>query len=130
MPHQLARRRRLTKLISEFSALGEGLGGIARLFFEDAQRMPFKIGCTFFWYRDIFFVVSRWPESPFWYRDLFFGIEILHSLGQHLDHLLPGINPCKFFGPRHPAKSKSKISRCRKEDRKISIPQKRRFDTN
>ena len=48
-------------------------------------------GCIFFWYRDVFFVVSRCPKSPFWYRDLFFGIEILHSVVQHL---VPGINLC------------------------------------
>ena len=39
----------------------------------------------FFRYRDVFFVVSGWSKSPFWYRDLFFGIEILHSVVQHLD---------------------------------------------
>ena len=39
-------------------------------------------------------MVSSWPKSPFWYQDLFFGIEILHSVVQHLDRLLPGINLC------------------------------------
>ena len=45
----------------------------------------------------MFFEVSRWPQSPFWYRDLLFAIEILHSVAQHLDHLLPGINLCVPF---------------------------------
>ena len=63
-----------------------------------------------------FFVVSRWPKSSFWYRDLFFGIEILHSVVQHLDRLLPGINPCALLGPRHPVKWRS---------RRISIPKRR-----
>ena len=48
-------------------------------------------------------MVSRWPKFLFWYRDLFFGIEILHSVVQHLDHLHPGVNLCvPFLGPRHP----------------------------
>ena len=46
--------------------------------------------------------------SILWYgggRSLFFGIEIsffgiaiLHSVVQHQDRRLPGINPCVFFG--------------------------------
>ena len=42
-------------------------------------------------------MVSRWPKSPVWYRDLLFGIEILHSVVQHLDRLPPGINLCALF---------------------------------
>ena len=90
-------------------------------------------GCIFFWYRDVFFVVSRWPKSPFWYRDLLFGIEILHSVVQHLDCL--GINPCVLFGPRHPVHWKSKkkkdldtekkIEKSRFPKKDISIPTKR-----
>ena len=60
------------------------------------------VGSTFVWYRDVFFVVSSWPTSPFWHRDLFFGIEIMHSVVEHLDRLLPGINLCVPFGPPHP----------------------------
>ena len=54
-------------------------------------------GCVFFWYRDVFFVASRWPKSPFWYRDLYFGIEILYSVVQHLYRPLLGINPSVLF---------------------------------
>ena len=50
----------------------------------------------------------------------------LHSVLQHLDRLLPGINPCVLFWAQHPANWRSKKSRCQKEDRKISIPQKLR----
>ena len=76
--------------------------------------------CTF-WVSRCLFVVSRWPKPLFWYRDLLFGIEILHSVVQHLDRLLPGINPCVFLWPRHSVHWRSKGSRCRKEDRQISI---------
>ena len=48
-----------------------------------------------------FFVVSRWPKSPF-------GIEISFLVSRHLDRLLPGINPCVLFGPRHPVNWRSK----------------------
>ena len=44
-------------------------------------------------------------------------------LFQQLDRLLPGINLCVLFGPRHPANRRIR-SRYRKEDRKISIPNK------
>ena len=50
-----------------------------------------------FWYRDVFFVVSRWPKSPFRYRDLCFGIEILYSVVQHLYRPLLGINLSVLF---------------------------------
>ena len=70
-------------------------------------------GMRLFWYRDVFFVVSRWPKSPFWYRDLFFGIEILHSVVQHLDRLLPGINLRVLFWA---------LTSCRLESKKMSIP--------
>ena len=47
----------------------------------------FGIEMSFLWHRD-------GQSLLCWYRDLFFGIEILHSVVQHLDHLLPGINLC------------------------------------
>ena len=80
-------------------------------------------GVRLFWYRDVFFVVSRWPMSPFWYRDLLFGIEISFLVSrfcilliQPLDHLLPWICLCLFVGPRHPVHWRSK---------QISIPKRR-----
>ena len=42
-------------------------------------------------------MASTWAKSPSWYRDLFFGIEILHSVVQHLDCLRPGIHKCVLF---------------------------------
>ena len=42
-------------------------------------------------------MVSRWPKSPFGHQDLFSGIDILQSVVQHLDCLLPGINQCVPF---------------------------------
>ena len=87
-------------------------------------------GCIFFWYRDVFFVVSRWPKSPFRYRDLFFGIEILHSVVQHLDCLLSGINQCVPFWPSTSCKWRSKKISMPKQDQKISRPKKRHLDTN
>ena len=50
-------------------------------------------GCVLFWYRNVLFVLSRWPES----------------VVQHLARLLSGINLCAlFWGPRHPVNWKSK----------------------
>ena len=60
-------------------------------------------------------MVSGWPQSPFWYQDLFFGIEIPHAVVQHLDHLLPGINPCVLLRA---------LTSCKLEVDKISIPTK------
>ena len=63
--------------------------------------------------------------SFLWYRgglSLLFGIEISFLVSrfcilfQHLDRLLPGINPCVLFGPRHPVNWRSK---------RISIPKRR-----
>ena len=90
-------------------------------------------GCVFFWYRDVFFVVSRWPKSPFWYRDLFFGIEILHSVVHHLDCLLPGVNPCVLFlgldilriGRSKDLDTEKKIKKSRYPKQDITIPTKR-----
>ena len=95
--------------------------------------MPEKCGCVSFWYRDVFFVVSRWPKSPFWYRDLFFGIEILYSVVQHLYRPLLGINLSVLFWASTSCKvevkedldteKKTEKSRYLKKD--ISIPTKR-----
>ena len=45
-----------------------------------------KKGCILFWYRDVFFVVSRWPKSLFfasrylfWYRDSAFCCSMSRS---------------------------------------------------
>ena len=87
------------------------------------------LGCIFFWYRDVFFVVSRGPKSPFWHRDLLFGIETPRSSSS-------GINPCVDFQPVRAfwdstsCKLEVKKSRYRKEDRKITIPQRRHLDAN
>ena len=98
------------------------------------NTFTFKNGCVLFWYRDVFFiVVSRWPESPFWYRDLFFGIEILHSVVQHLDCLLTGIILCMLVGASASRKlevkedldTEKKIEKSRYLKRDISIPTKR-----
>ena len=75
----------------------------------------FFLGASFFGI-EFFSVVSRWPKSPFWYRDLFLDIEILHSVGQHLDRLLPGINLCLLFWASISFKLESK---------KMSIPERR-----
>ena len=90
----------------------------------------FEMGASCFDIEMVFFVVLRWPKSPFWYRDLFFGIEILHSVVQHLDRLLPGINLCVLFWASTCCKLEVQKSRYQKEDRKISIPKKRHLDTN
>ena len=74
------------------------------------------MGASLFWYRNVIFVVSRWPKSPFWYRDLFWGIEILHSAVWHWDRLPPGINPCALFGAS---------TSCTLETNQISIPKRR-----
>ena len=72
------------------------------------------------------------PSLLFGIEISFFGIEILHSVVQHLDRLLPGINPCVSFGAstscsgdRENLDTKKNIekSRCPKKD--ISIPTKR-----
>ena len=85
-----------------------------------------------FWYRDVFFWLLRWPKSPCWYQDLFFGLKILHSVVQHLDRLLPGINQCFFWTSTScklevqddvDTEKKIQISRYPKKD--ISIPTKR-----
>ena len=90
-------------------------------------------GCVFFWYRDVFFVVSRWPKSPFWYRDLFFGIEILYSVVQHLYRPLLGINlsvllwastSCKVE-VKEDLDTEKKIEKSRYLKEDISIPTKR-----
>ena len=78
-------------------------------------------------------MASRWPKSPFWYRDLFFGIEILHSVVQHLDRLLPGINQCVPFWASTSCKmevkedldTKKKIEKSRYFKKDISMPTKR-----
>ena len=88
---------------------------------------------SFSWCRDVFFVVSRWPKSPFWYRDLFFGIEILHSVVQHLDRLLPGINRMRAFlgldilqiGGQKNLDTEKKIEKSRYPKKDISTPTKR-----
>ena len=68
------------------------------------------------WHRDVFFgVASRWPRTPFWYRDLLFGIEILHSVAQHLDRLLARTTCACFLGSQHPVNWRSK---------KISMPKR------
>ena len=41
--------------------------------------------------------MSFWTPPRF----LILGIVILHSVVQHIEHLLPGINLCVLFGPRH-----------------------------
>ena len=74
--------------------------------------------------------MSRWPKSPFWYRDLFFGIEILHSADQHLDRLLPGINPCMLFWAstfevKNNLDTEKEIEKSRYPKKDISIPTKR-----
>ena len=92
-----------------------------------------KKGCVFFWYRDVFLVVSRWPKSPFWYRDLFFGIEILYSVVQHLYRPLPGINLSVLFWASTSCKAdvkddldtEKKIEKSRYLKKDISIPTKR-----
>ena len=90
---------------------------------REGEKKPQKRGCIFFgikmsflWYRDglSLLLVSR---SLLGIEISFFGVEILHYVVQHLDCLLPGINQCVPFGPRHPVKWRST---------KISIP-KRRF---
>ena len=48
--------------------------------------------------RNVFFVVFEVAEVPFFgYRDFFWGIEILHSVVQHLDRLLPWNKPVRAF---------------------------------
>ena len=94
------------------------------------RNTPTQYGCIFFgiemsflWYRgglsllfgiESFFGVSR-------FCTLLFGIEIVFFLGS--------TRAC-FLGPRHPVHWRSTRSRYRKEDQKISIPQKRHLDTN
>ena len=84
-------------------------------------------------------MVSRWPKSAFWYRDLFFGIEILHSVVQHLDRPLLGINlyvpfwastSCKLE-VKEDLDAEKKIEKSRDLKKDISIPTKRvtRFKT-
>ena len=95
---------------------------------------PVFMGCVFFWYRDVFFVVSRWPKSPFWCRDLSFLVSrSLHSVVQHLDRLLPGINLCMLFSASTSFKlevkedldTNKKIGKSRYLEKDISIPTKR-----
>ena len=100
------------------------------------KRVVYKLhagGCVFFWYRDVFLVVSRWPKSPFWYRDLLFGIEILYSVVQHLYRPLPGINLSVLFWASTSCKvevkddldTEKKIEKSRYLKKDISIPTKR-----
>ena len=78
-------------------------------------------------------MVSRWTKSPFWYRDLFFGIEIRHSVVQHLDRLLPGLNLCVLFWAstscelevKEDLDTEKKIGKSRDLKEDISIPTKR-----
>ena len=96
-------------------------------------RSPAQKGVRLFWYRAVFFTVSRWPKSPFWYRDLFFGIEILHSVVQHLDRLLARINQCLLFWAstscrlevKEDLDTEKKIRKSRYPKKDISIPTKR-----
>ena len=89
------------------------------------KTAPFSRVRGFFWYRAVFFVVLRWPESSFWYRDLLFLVSRLMQ-----NRLLPGINPCVlFWGLDILYIGGQKGSRHRKNDRKISIPPKRHLDT-
>ena len=91
----------------------------------------FGVAMSFLWYRgglSLFF---------FWYRDLLFGIEILHSVVQHLDRPLPGISPSVLLWALTSCKMEVKKFRYRKEDRKktrylkkdISIPTSRSSQT-
>ena len=85
----------------------------------------FGIEMSFLWYRD--------GLSLLFGIEISFGIEILHSVVQHLDRLLPGINLSLLFwastslqiGVKEDVDTKNKIehSRCLKKD--ISIPTKR-----
>ena len=79
-------------------------------------------------------MLSRWPKSPFWYRDFFFGIEILHSVVQHLDRLLPGINLCVLFWALTLTSCKLKVKDDldteKKTEKYLDTPQKRHLDTN
>ena len=86
-------------------------------------------GCIFFWNRDVFFVVSRWPRSPFlvsrslfWYRD--------SALCCSTSRLSSSWDQSVFFGPWHPVKWRSKKISIPKRRYKISMPQKRHLDTN
>ena len=83
-------------------------------------------GCVFLWYRDVSFVVSRWPKSPFCYRDLFFGIEISFLISRslfsvvHHQIIFPWGQPVrakKIAIPKRP-----KISMPKKD---VAIPTKR-----
>ena len=68
----------------------------------------FGIEMSFLWYRG--------GLSLLFGVEIFFGMEILHSVVQHLDRFLPGINLCVLFGA-----SKS----CQFEVKKISILKRR-----
>ena len=89
--------------------------------------MPFVFGIEI-----SFFVVSRWPKSPFWYRDFVLGIEILRSVVQRRDRLLPGMNPCVLLGfdilcigGQKDLNTEKKIETSRYPKRDISIPTKK-----
>ena len=84
-----------------------------------------------FWYRDVFFVASRWPKSPFWhldpfwYRDSAFCCSASRSSSSW-------DQPVRVSWTQHPVNWRSKRSQYRREDRKsrcqekdISIPTKR-----
>ena len=88
-------------------------------FLRNKEIPPKKERVHLFWYRDVFLVAQRWPQSLFWYRGLLlvwrfcillFGIEIVSFLGS--------TRAC--FWHRHSVTWRSKRSRYRKADRKIS----------
>ena len=64
--------------------------------FMRAGASLFGIEMSFLWYRGGLSLICG-VEISLWYRDLFFGIEILRSVVQHLDRLLPGISPRVLF---------------------------------
>ena len=109
-----------------------------RLFFElfqprgrEAPRTPFRLFSGVF-YGEAFLTPVEGQRCPnFWYRDLFFGIEILHSVVQHLDRPLPGINLSVLFWASTSCKVEVKEDLdIEKKIEKSRYLKKRHLDTN